>query len=62
MIEEQALIKTLHNELHNLDEIAGQLDPESNAKIDLQRAEIVQQIQDLEKYVAYKKEKYMHGV
>jgi hypothetical protein len=62
MIEEQALLKTLHNELHNLSEIAGQLDADSNAKIAVQQSKVVQQIEELEKYIAYKNEKYLHGV
>jgi len=41
-------INNLYEELIYLDEIAGELDPESNAKIDARRAEIKQEIQELQ--------------
>jgi hypothetical protein len=39
----------LYEELVHLDEIAGELDPESNAKIDARRQEIKGEIKELEK-------------
>ena len=41
-------LNELYEELILLDEIAGELDPESNAKIDARRAEIKQEIQELQ--------------
>lgn len=41
-------INALYEELIYLDEIAGELDPESNARIDIRRKELKQQIIDLE--------------
>lgn len=41
-------IDALYEELIYLDEIAGELDPESNARIDARRAEIKQEIRDLQ--------------
>lgn len=43
----QDTINALYEELIYLDEIAGELDPESNARIDQRRAEILQEIKDL---------------
>ena len=44
----QEEINNLYEELIYLDEIAGELDPESNAKIDARRAEIKQEIKELQ--------------
>lgn len=41
-------IHSLYEELIHLDEIAGELDPESNAKIDARRAELKKQIEQIE--------------
>jgi len=41
------VIERLYEELIHLDEIAGELDPESNRKIDEQRAKIKRQLIDL---------------
>jgi ABC-type phosphate transport system ATPase subunit len=41
-------INSLYEELIYLDEIAGELDPESNARIDARRKELKQQILALE--------------
>lgn len=41
-------LDTLYEEIIYLDEIAGELDTESNAKIDARRKEIVQEIKALE--------------
>lgn len=43
-----AKLDSLYEQLINLDEIAGELDDESNAKIDARRAEIKQEIKRLE--------------
>lgn len=43
----QETIESLYDNLVHLDEIAGELDPETNRKIDEQRAKIVQQLRDL---------------
>jgi hypothetical protein len=45
----QETINELYEELVHLDEIAGELDPESNAKIDARRQEIKAEIKELEK-------------
>ena len=42
------LLDCLYNELIHLDEIAGELDEESNARIDEQRRKLVEQIRELE--------------
>ena len=39
----------LYEELIYLDEIAGELDPESNAKTDARRKEILAEIREIEK-------------
>ena len=39
----------LYEELIYLDEIAGELDPESNAKNDARRKEILKEIREIEK-------------
>lgn len=44
-------IHALYEELIFLDEIAGELDPDSNSRIDRRRKELVAQIQQLEKTV-----------
>ena len=44
---DQSLLDMLYNELVHLDEIAGELDEETNAKIDAQRWKLYQQIQEL---------------
>ena len=41
-------LNNLYEELIYLDEIAGELDPESNAKIDLRRRELVKEIRECE--------------
>lgn len=41
-------ISSLYEELIYLDEIAGELDPESNAKVDAQRQLLVAKIKELE--------------
>lgn len=41
-------ISSLYEELIYLDEVAGELDPESNAKIDAQRQLLVAKIKELE--------------
>lgn len=40
-------IESLYDDLVHLDEITGELDPESNRKIDEQREKIVQQLRNL---------------
>lgn len=45
----QDQINDLYEQLVYLDEIAGQLDPETNAKTDAQRAEILKEINELKK-------------
>ena len=47
-MEDQTLLDVLYNELIHLDEIAGELDEESNARIDEQRQKLVAQIRELE--------------
>jgi hypothetical protein len=42
------LLDCLYNELIHLDEIAGELDEESNALIDEQRRKVAEQIRELE--------------
>jgi ABC-type phosphate transport system ATPase subunit len=42
-------LHALYEEVIHLDEIAGELDPESNARIDARRKEIVAQIREIEK-------------
>ena len=42
------LLDCLYNELIHLDEIAGELDEESNARIDEQRRKLAAQIRELE--------------
>ena len=42
------LLDCLYNELVHLDEIAGELDEETNARIDEQRAKLAKQIRELE--------------
>lgn len=42
------LLDCLYNELVHLDEIAGELDEESNASIDEQRQKLAAQIRELE--------------
>jgi len=42
------LLDVLYNLLINLDEVAGSLDEETNAKIDMERAKIRKQICELE--------------
>lgn len=44
----QENINSLYEELIHLDEIAGELDPESNRKIDARRGEIMAKIKELE--------------
>jgi hypothetical protein len=41
------IIESLYEELINLGEIAGELDPESNRQIDKRRAQIKQELIDL---------------
>ena len=41
------IIENLYEELISLDEIAGEMDPESNAKIDARRAQIKQELIEL---------------
>ena len=41
-------LNNLYEELIYLDEIAGELDDESNAKIDLRRAELKREIKEVE--------------
>lgn len=43
----QDTIDNLYEELVYLDEIAGELDPETNAKVDARRAEIKLEIMEL---------------
>jgi hypothetical protein len=45
---DQTLLDVLYNELIHLDEIAGELDEESNARIDEQRQKLAAQIRELE--------------
>lgn len=45
----QDQINDLYEQLVYLDEIAGQLDPETNAKTDAQRKELIAEIKELEK-------------
>ncbi len=45
---DQTLLDVLYNELVHLDEIAGELDEETNAAIDKQRWKLYKQIQELE--------------
>jgi hypothetical protein len=45
---DQSLLDALYNELVHLDEIAGELDEETNAKIDEQRQKLWKHIQELE--------------
>ena len=45
---QQDKINDLYEQLIHLDEIAGQLDPETNARIDAQRVALRQQILHLE--------------
>ncbi len=47
-MSDQTLLDCLYNELINLDEIAGQLDEETNARIDEQRNKLYNQIKELE--------------
>ena len=47
-MSDQTLLDCLYNELINLDEIAGQLDEETNAKIDEQRSKLWKHIQELD--------------
>ena len=47
-MEDQSLLDVLYNELVHLDEIAGELDEESNARIDEQRRRLAEQIRELE--------------
>jgi hypothetical protein len=47
-MSDQTLLDVLYNELIHLDEIAGELDEESNARIDAQRQKLAEQIQELE--------------
>lgn len=42
------MIEALYEELIHLDEIAGELDPETNAKIDQRRKELKEEILALE--------------
>lgn len=42
------LLDCLYNDLIHLDEIAGELDEESNARIDEQRRRLAAQIRELE--------------
>lgn len=42
------MLNSLYEELIYLDEIAGELDPESNAKVDAQRQLLVAKIKELE--------------
>lgn len=42
-----AIIESLYEELIHLDEIAGELDAESNRKIDTRRTQIKQELRDL---------------
>ena len=44
----QDTLNNLYEELIYLDEIAGELDPESNAKIDQRRAELKREIKEVE--------------
>lgn len=45
---DQTLLDVLYNELIHLDEIAGELDEKSNARIDEQRQKLAAQIRELE--------------
>ncbi len=47
-MSDQTLLDCLYNELINLDEQAGCFDEETNAKIDLQRSKLYNQIKELE--------------
>lgn len=47
-MSDQTLLDVLYNELIHLDEIAGELDEESNARIDEQRQKLAEQIRELE--------------
>lgn len=47
-MEDTTLLDCLYNELVYLDEIAGELDEESNARIDEQRRKLAEQIRELE--------------
>ena len=47
-MSDQTLLDSLYNELIHLDEIAGELDEESNARIDEQRRKLSEQIRELE--------------
>jgi hypothetical protein len=47
-VEDQTLLDCLYNELINLDEQAGCFDEETNAKIDVQRQKLAEQIRELE--------------
>jgi len=42
------LLDVLYNLLINLDEVAGSLDEETNAKIDMERERVYKQIRELE--------------
>ena len=46
--DDTTLLDCLYNELIHLDEIAGELDEESNARIDEQRRRLAAQIRELE--------------
>ena len=46
--DDTASLDCLYNELIHLDEIAGELDEESNARIDEQRRKLAAQIRELE--------------
>lgn len=45
-------IDNLYEELIGLDEIAGELDDETNRRIDARRAELVRQIKEIEEHNA----------
>lgn len=44
-------LNSFYEELIYLDEIAGELDPDSNARINARRQQLVQEIKNLEKTV-----------
>lgn len=46
-MSDTTLLDVLYNELVHLDEIAGELDEESNARVDEQRQKLAAQIREL---------------
>lgn len=48
-------LRSLYEQLIHLDEIAGQLDPETNARIEQQRVALKQQIREIEEDIGVDK-------